>query len=78
MVAVRPEQILEILAITDSFGIHRETVTIPLSAEKEGSVSILPDGKLRIVCPEQAQYDKWLIELRSQLGRMDLSRFGKQ
>ena len=75
--AVRPEQILKILELTDSTGIHRESVTIPLTAEKEGRVWILPDGKLRIVCPEQ-QFDKWLVELRSQIERIDLSRISKR
>jgi hypothetical protein len=77
-VAVRPEQILRILELTDSLGIHREAVMIPLAAEKEGHISILPDGKLRVVCPELAQFDKWLIELRSQLEKMDLTGITKK
>lgn len=78
MVAVRPEQILKVLEVTDSFNIHREAVTIPLSADKSGSVAILPNGKLRIVCPEQSRFDDWLIELRRQLEGMDLSKIVKQ
>lgn len=78
LVAVRPEQILKILELTDSFGIHREAVTIPLTAAKQGSVSILPGGKLRIICPEPQEFDKWLIVLRSQLEKVDLSGVSKR
>jgi hypothetical protein len=78
LVAVRPDQILKILEVTDSFNIHREAVTIPLSADKDGSLTLLPDGKLRIVCPEQSPFDEWLGGLRHQLERMDLSRIVKQ
>lgn len=74
LVAVRPEQIIKILELTDSFNIHREAVTIPLSAEKDGSVTILPDGKLRIICPEQTGFDEWLSNVRGQLEKMDLTR----
>ena len=77
LVAVRPEQILKILELTDSLGIHREAVTIPLTTEKDGTLSILPDAKIRIVCPEH-QFDEWLVELRSQLEKADMSKVSKQ
>ena len=53
MSALRPDQILRILEITDSFNLHRESIFIPLKTEENGSITILPDGRLRIVCPEQ-------------------------
>ncbi len=77
LVAVRPEQIIKILELTDAFNIHREAVTIPLSAEKGGSITLLPDGKLRIVCPEHTPFDQWLNQLRGQLEKMDLTRIVK-
>lgn len=77
LVPVRPEQIIKILELTDSFNIHREAVTIPLGAEKDGSVTLLPDGRLRIVCPEDMGFDEWLKVLRVQLGKTDLTRLIK-
>ena len=77
LVAVRPEQVIKILELTDAFNIHREAVTIPLSAEKDGSVTLLADGKLRIVCPEHTRFDQWLTKLRGQLEEMDLTRIVK-
>ena len=77
LVPVRPEQIVKILELTDSLNIHREAVTIPLSAEKEGSVTLLPDGRLRIVCSEDMGFDEWLRGLRVQLGKTDLTRLVK-
>ena len=73
MVAVRLEQILRILELTDSLNIHREAVIIPLNAEKEGDLTLLPDGRLRIHCPE-TRFEEWLIEIRGQLEKIDLSR----
>jgi hypothetical protein len=72
--AVRPEQILKILDITDSFNLHREAIFIPLQAQDDGSATILADGRLRIVCPERGEFQAWLNQLRSQLETMDLSK----
>ena len=74
MSAVRPEQILKILEVTDSFNLHRESVFIPLGTEENGSVTILPDGRLRIICPRTGSYEEWLSELRGRLEKMDLSK----
>jgi len=64
---------MKILELTDSFNIHRESVTIPLVAEGAGSVTLLPDKRLRIVVPKNKPFDQWWNELRSQLAKMDLS-----
>ncbi len=74
MSALRPDQILRILEITDSFNLHRESIFIPLKTEENGSITILPDGHLRIVCPEAGQFAAWLVELRVELERIDLSK----
>ncbi|MGD0175246.1 MAG: hypothetical protein ABSC50_00270 [Candidatus Bathyarchaeia archaeon] len=74
MSALRPDQILRILEITDSFNLHRESIFIPLRTEENGSIMILPDGRLRIVCPEAGQFAAWLVELRGELERIDLSK----
>ncbi len=74
MSALRPEQVLKILELTDSFNLHREAVYIPLSTEENGSVTLLSDGRLRIVCPRTASFEGWLSELRSLLEKIDLSK----
>lgn len=74
MVSLRPEQIIKILEITDSFNIHRESVVIPLKTEDQGSLKLLPDGKLRITCPTDRTFDRWLDEIREQLQTMDLTK----
>ncbi len=74
VVSLRPEQIIKILEITDSFNIHRESVIIPLKTEDQGSLKLLPDGKLRITCPTDRIFDRWLDEIREQLQTMDLTK----
>lgn len=74
MSALRPDQILKILELTDSFNLHRESVFITLGTEENGSVTILPDGRLRIVCPRAKSFQTWLEELRALLEKMDLSK----
>jgi hypothetical protein len=77
MGALRPEHVMRILEITDSLNISRESVTIPLVTEEKGSVTILSDGRLRMICPGDADFDVWMKELPDRLGNMDLSRLGK-
>jgi len=72
--SLRPEQIIKILEITDSFNIHRESVIIPLKTEDQGSLNLLPDGRLHIVCPTDEGFDRWLEEIRQKLQTMDLSK----
>jgi hypothetical protein len=78
MGALGPEHVMRILELTDSFNISRESVTIPLVTEEKGSITTLPDGHLRIVCPGDANFDAWMKELRDRFQKMDLSRLGKR
>ena len=73
MSAIRPDQVLKILTITDSFNLHRESIFIPLRTEEKGSITILPDGRLRIVCPTE-KFTAWIEQLPSQLQKIDLSK----
>ncbi len=73
MNAVNPEQVLRILNLTDRFKIHRESVFIPLSTSGSGDVSILPDGRLKIVCPTIGSFDDWLNDLKKRLEKVDLA-----
>ncbi len=74
MNTLRPEQVLKILELTDSFNIHREAVYIPLAAEEGESVTVLSDGRLKIVCPRTESFEAWLSELRTRLENMDLTK----
>ena len=73
MISVTPEQVMKILELTDSFNVHREAVVIPLGTEDDGSVTVLPDQRLRITVPRNKPFDEWLLELRGKLGELDLS-----
>jgi hypothetical protein len=75
--ALRPEQVLKVLELTDSFNIHREAVTISLATEPEGSVTLLPDGRVRIVCLGTLLFGEWLSDLRKRLQAIDSSRVMK-
>ena len=77
LVALRPEQVVRLLELTDSFNIHREAVVVPLATEEKGSVRVLPGEKLRMVCPNTLGFDEWLSDLRGQLQKMDLSKLRK-
>jgi hypothetical protein len=72
MAALRPEQILKILEVTDSLNLHRESVMIPLSTEDEGNVTILADRRVRIVVPSNKPFEERLTELRPVLAKMNL------
>lgn len=65
---------MKVLQLTDSLNLHRESITIPLIAEGNGSVTLQPDGKIRVVCPATGSLDEWLVELRQRLENLDLSK----
>ena len=75
--ALHPEHVLRILELTDTFGIHREAVIIPLATQEAGSIEILPDGHLRIACPNNIALEEWLNDLRARLETMDLSKVAR-
>ena len=57
------KQISRILEITDSLGLNREWVEIPLSPESPGIVRRLPNGKLEIVVDAEQPFEDWLGSL---------------
>jgi hypothetical protein len=65
---------MKILELTDSLRVSREAVVIPLIAEGEGSIALLPDNKLRIVVAKNRPFEEWLRDLRTQLTSIDLSK----
>jgi len=64
---------MKILELTDFFNLHREAVIIPLTLADEPSVTLLPDKRLRIVVPKNRSFEDWLLDLRAQLMKMNLS-----
>lgn len=53
----------QILGVTDSLGLNREWVEIPLSPESPGAVRRLTNGKLEIVVDADQPFEDWLRAL---------------
>lgn len=68
--AVSFQHITRILDLTDTLGINREWVEIPLSPEHPGIVRKLPNGKLEIVVDADQPFDTWLGTLEQQIRRV--------
>lgn len=60
-------QISRILELTDSLGLNREWVEIPLSPERPGRVRRLHNGKLEIVVDADRPFEEWLGSLSRQI-----------
>lgn len=60
-------QISRILEVTDSLGLNREWVEIPLSPERPGIVRRLPSGKLEIIVDAEQPFDDWLGSLPNHI-----------
>ncbi|WP_455377489.1 hypothetical protein [Petrachloros mirabilis] len=60
-------QISRILELTDSLGLIRERVEIPLSAAHPGGVRCLDNGKIEIVVDAGQQFEQWLESLPEQI-----------
>lgn len=56
-------QISRILEITDSLGLNREWVEIPLSPESPGAIRRLSNGKLEIIVDADQPFDEWIGSL---------------
>ena len=57
------QHISRILEVTDSLGLNREWVEIPLSPESPGVVRRLQNGKLEIVVDAEQPFEQWLSAL---------------
>jgi hypothetical protein len=55
--------ISQILGVTDSLGLNREWVEIPLSPESPGMVRRLANGKLEIIVDADQPFEDWLKSL---------------
>ncbi len=59
--------IRRILELTDSIGLDREWVEIPLCPGRPGTVKRLTNGKLEITVDADAPFDDWLGSLTQQI-----------
>lgn len=57
------KHISRILEVTDSLGLNREWVEIPLSPESPGLVRKLTNGKLEIIVDADQPFEDWLGSL---------------
>ena len=57
------KHITQILEVTDSLGLNREWVEIPLSPQSPGAVRRLTNGKLEIVVDADQPFEDWLQSL---------------
>jgi len=57
------KHISRILEVTDSLGLNREWVEIPLSPESPGVVRRLTNGKLEIIVDAEQPFEDWLGSL---------------
>ena len=62
--------ISRILGVTDSLGLNREWVEIPLSPESPGVVRRLTNGKLEIVVDADQPFEDWLRSLPKHIQRV--------
>ena len=60
-------QISRILELTDSLGLNREWVEIPLSPARPGLVRRLSNGKLEIIVDADRPFEEWLRSLPVQI-----------
>lgn len=65
--AVSFQQINQILEVTDSLGLDREWVEIPLSTGTPGLVRRLANGKLEIIVDAELPFDQWLTLLPAKI-----------
>ncbi len=67
---------MRILAVTDSLGLHREAVAIPLGTRGKGELR-LRGVRLEITAPAEGDFEAWLKALPETLRAMDLSAVRK-
>ena len=72
MKLIGTEDLNKVLAMTDTLGLSRERVRIPVIPHGVGSVDLLASGEVQIVLPADGPLDEWLPTLRTRLERITL------
>ncbi|MFQ5897193.1 MAG: hypothetical protein ACE5JN_03010 [Candidatus Methylomirabilia bacterium] len=60
---VTMREIEQIFAVTDTLGIHREKLVIPLGPASPGGVRRLQNGKLEITADAETPIEEWVRQL---------------
>jgi len=63
-------EIEKIFAVTDSMGVSREALVIPLLPRHPGRVRKMPNGKIEIVVDSEGDFDAFVAGLESELRRV--------
>ena len=56
-----------IFGVTDTYGVDRERMSVPLEKQDPGAVRRLPSGELEIVVPLTVPIEAWLETLQAGL-----------
>ena len=64
------DDMMAIYAVTDRFGIERESIRVPLEKADTGAVVRQPDGGVEITVPATTAIQEWLPLLQDQLERL--------
>jgi hypothetical protein len=56
-----------VFEVTDSMGIDRENVSVPLEKSGTGSVQLMPDHTVEIVIPKSIPMEEWQETLKINL-----------
>lgn len=67
------EEMGYIFEVTDSFGISREAISVPLAKENPGYVRKLLSGEIEIVVPVDPNISHWMPTLYSELKELGYS-----
>jgi hypothetical protein len=59
-----------IFSVTDSLGIHRESVSVELTKEDPGAIGKSPAGKIEITVPESGTIEEFAQRLQTELAAM--------
>ena len=59
-----------IFSVTDTMGIHRESVSVELTKEDPGSINRADGGTIEITIPETGTVEEFAQHLRSELEGM--------
>jgi hypothetical protein len=64
------DELNKVLAMTDTLGLARERVQIPVIPHGPGSVDLLASGEVQIVLPADRPVEEWLPTLRTYLEKI--------
>lgn len=64
---INMEDMSLVFNVTDSLGIDRENISVPLGKETQGSVRVLDNGEIKIILPVEPSTEEWCKTLMAFL-----------